>query len=116
MLTEEFRKSSSQFVMLAGLIKDEDMPIDLETLKAADCGLEVETLGGNHTRIALQYLHAAGQLENGVVKVRIYHGLTDDEALEVGFMHNKKAELSKKMSFMDQSRLIKVSLINSKHY
>ena len=90
MLTEEFRKSSSQFVMLAGLIKDEDMPIDLETLKAADCGLEVETLGDNHTRIALQYLHAAGQLENGVVKVRIYHGLTDDEALEVGFMHNNE--------------------------
>ena len=92
--------------MIAGLVKDEDVLI--ETLKEADCVLDVEILGANQARIALQYLHAAVQLENGVVKGRVYHELTDNEALEIGFMHNKEAELSK-MSFMDQARLIKVS-------
>ena len=41
-----------------------------------------------------------------------YQGLSDDEALEVGFLHNKKAELSKKMFFMVQARLIEVSVLN----
>ena len=44
-----------------------------------------------------------------MVRGRVYLELTDDEALEIGFMHNKETELSKKMSFMDQARLIKVS-------
>ena len=39
-LTEGIRKSSSQFVMLAGLVKDEDVLI--ETMKEADCVLNVE--------------------------------------------------------------------------
>ena len=108
-LTEEFRRSSSQFVVLAGHVDD---GIDTNILREPDCGVSVETLGGNHTRIALQYLNSANQLQNGMVKVCLYQGLSDDEALEVGFLHNKQAELSKKMSFMDQARLIKVSVLN----
>ena len=106
-LTEEFRKNSTSFVMLAGLVGEE---CELTTLAEPDCGIEVETIGGNHSRIALQYLMASGQLVEEKVKVKLYHGLTNDEALEIGVYHNAQAQKSKQMSFMDISRLIRDKL------
>ena len=50
-LTEEFRRSSSQFVELASHVND---GIDTDILREPACGVSVETLGDNHTRIALQ--------------------------------------------------------------
>ena len=62
---------------LAGLVGEE---CELTTLAEPDCGIKVETIGGNHSRIALQYLMASGQLVEEKVKVKLYHGLTSDEA------------------------------------
>ena len=104
-LTDELRQSADLFVMLAGLVHD---TVELDELKEPHCGVDVEVLGGNHTRIALQYLLSSGHLQKECVKVRIYKDLTNDEALSVGYLHNKKAEKSKKMTFMDETRLVKV--------
>ena len=104
-LTDEMRKSAELFIVLAGMVDEE---VDLDQLKEPNCGTDVEVLGGNHTRIALQYLHSSNHLHKETVKVRVYKDLTDAEALSIGYLHNKQAEKSKKMTFMDETRLVKV--------
>lgn len=106
-LTEEFKSNSTSFVILAGFVEDD---CDIPCLKEPDCGTEVEVIGGNHSRIALQYLLASGHLTEETVRVKLYSGLTDDEALGVGVLHNSQAQKSKKMTFMDVSRLIRDKL------
>ena len=106
-LTEEFKTNSTSFVILAGFVEND---CDVLSLREPDCGTEVEVIGGNHSRIALQYLLASGYLTEETVRVKLYSGLTDDEALEVGVFHNSQAQKSKKMTFMDVSRLIRDKL------
>ena len=69
----------------------------------------IETLGGNHTRLAIQELLESGEITDrqAVVKVRLYRDLTRWEALQIGFLHNKQASNSKDMTFFDIVRLMR---------
>ena len=58
-LTEEFKTNSTSFVILAGFVEND---CDVLSLREPDCGTEVEVIGGNPSRIALQYLLASGYL------------------------------------------------------
>ena len=55
----------------------------------------VEVIGGNHTREALKRLAFKGK-----VSVRLYHNVTDEECLVIGFKHNKKHEFWKGISLL----------------
>ena len=69
----------------------------------------IETLGGNHTRLAIQALLEDGEItdSDAIVKVRLYEGLTRWEALQIGYLHNKHASGSKDMTFVDVVRLMR---------
>ena len=69
----------------------------------------VETLGGNHTRLAIQGLLESSDITDAqaVVKVRLYRDLTKVEALQIGYLHNKQAANSKDLSFFDKIRIMR---------
>ena len=56
----------------------------------------LEVLGGNHTRQALMEID-----ETIKVPVTIYAGLSNDQALVIGYEHNKKNEKSRLMTFTE---------------
>ena len=103
-----FMKKTTSFLVMAGLC---DQDVDVTKLKKENM-YQIETIGGNHTRIALQSLLAAGQLAapDQLVKVKIYKDLSDTEALQVGYEHNQQALNAKQVTFMDVCRIIRKHL------
>lgn len=70
--------------------------------------VDVEVLGGNHTRLALQSLLEKGLLHSPYVKVNLYQPLPRTEALTLGYQHNFLLEEKKKpMSFVEKVKLMR---------
>ena len=65
----------------------------------------LEVLGGNHTRQALTEVQ-----KNVKVPSVIYTGLTNDQALAIGYEHNKKNEKSRLMTFTENVLLFRRKL------
>ncbi|CAG2227845.1 unnamed protein product [Mytilus edulis] len=61
----------------------------------------VETLGGNHTRHALQCLFASQTKPISMVTCRLYNKLPDELALQLGYEHNASYTLGKPTSLVD---------------
>ena len=66
----------------------------------------LETIGGNHTRQALVEL---GQ--EIMVPVIVYAGLTNNQALMVGYEHNRLHQSSRAMSFAENVLLFRSRLV-----
>lgn len=90
-----------EFHLLAGLLVEGDIERVAEPGEA-----KIEVLGGNHSRAALSSLHRRG-LHDSFCLVSIYEGLTDEEALKLGYHHNKISERAKAMSFVDIVNIIR---------
>lgn len=63
--------------------------------------ISIETLGGNHTRYAIQELLNEGQTTIEQVTCRLYLNLDDKLALQLGYDHNVSNGLGKPTSFID---------------
>ncbi len=62
-----------------------------------------ETIGGNHSRIALQELANDNPSENPQTRlVAVYTGVNDDVALTIASKHNRATDLTHKMTTQDQ--------------
>ncbi|KAH3866679.1 hypothetical protein DPMN_029778 [Dreissena polymorpha] len=72
------------------------------------CAGQVEALGGNHTREALQGLLRRGLATITTVKMNMYSALSTCTALTVGWQHNVcLQEKQKPLSFIDKVRLMR---------
>ena len=96
--------SPGQLHLLVGNVM-EDIT-DVDALKESGT-YEVEVLGGNHTRAAIQNLRSKGLWSTSIVKMNVYRRLTTIEALQQGQLHNDVLNKSKKPTFMDNCRLIR---------
>ncbi|VDI81504.1 Hypothetical predicted protein [Mytilus galloprovincialis] len=67
----------------------------------------VETLGGNHTRHALQCLFASQTKPISMVTCRLYNKLPDELALQLGYEHNASNTLGKPTSFVDLVKMFR---------
>jgi hypothetical protein len=111
-LEEQFLKSRSLFCVLVGYIPTKRT--NLSNLASPGSG-QVETIGGNHTRQALQNLHKQGKcLHITHVNVNIYEALTNIEAMQLGFMHNEQHEHSKASSFEEKVKLFRKLYLSAK--
>ncbi len=62
-----------------------------------------ETIGGNHSRIALQELAVENPRESLQTRlVAVYTGVDDDVALMIASKHNRATDLTHKMTTQDQ--------------
>lgn len=73
----------------------------------------IETIGGNHSRIALQELFDEGLLKTPIIYMNLYKNVTNTEALKLGFDHNVCHELGKPTSpeelmFLFRKELLKL--------
>lgn len=103
-LEESFRDDMGQIVLLVGMLPTNTIPDNLMNISEE----KLETLGGNHTRLALQSLREKGLLKNQTVKVNVYLPLTKTEALTLGYQHNVVLEERKKqMTFIDKVKLMR---------
>ena len=73
---------------------------------------EIEVIGGNHTRAALQVLRSKHpeREEFSSWPVRVFAGLSDDQALKLGHEHNKAHEAARKTTFEEFCRLFRRKL------
>ncbi|KAH3875564.1 hypothetical protein DPMN_038832 [Dreissena polymorpha] len=100
-LTDSFISNPiGQIVMLVGMVGPEDDTSHLDRKG----GSKVEVLGGNHTREALQTLHARGTLDRETVQVKLYRELPQTTALSIiGFQHNAVLQEGRKpLTFLDK--------------
>ena len=108
-LKGEFQRYRSPFLMLAGHVAED---IDLDTLKQESDLPTVEVIGGQHTCAALKELHDEGMESCSVVYMNIFKGLSDTEAIEIGFHHNEMVKLGKPLEFMDLVKLLRLHLFS----
>ncbi|XP_062620882.1 uncharacterized protein LOC134282490 [Saccostrea cucullata] len=94
-LKESFKTRPENSVIFFGIVFGEN--IDLNDLNKIG-SFQIETIGGNHSRIALQELFDEGLLKEPTIHVKLYKNLTDTEALKLGFDHNVSHELAKPTS------------------
>lgn len=73
--------------------------------------VNVETIGGNHARVALQKLLKEGINMSPTVYMTLYKGLSDTESLELGFDHNVVHELGRPISPEEQRLLFRRELL-----
>lgn len=103
-LEESFREDTGQIVLLVGMLLRNSIPENLKEISEE----KLETLGGNHTRLALQSLGEKGLLKKETVKVNVYLPLTKTEALTLGYQHNIVLEERKKqMTFIDKVKIMR---------
>jgi hypothetical protein len=67
---------------------------------------DVEILGGNHSRAALESLYSSG-LMDGTVMVTLYKVMSNEQALQIGVMHNLHDEDAMFMTFMEKVGVVK---------
>lgn len=94
------KRAHGNYTTLIGVLKT-----DVENTEALQHPhtAEIEVIGGNHTRAALQKLQLEGHIEeNYCVLVNVYRKLTVAQTLHLGFMHNEMHESSRKMSFQEK--------------
>ena len=108
-LKTEFRRYRSPFLMLAGHVSPN---IDIETLSSRSEVPTVEVIGGQHTCAALKELYDEGMADCSLVNMNLFKGLSDLEAIEIGFQHNEMVKLSKSLSFIDLVKMLRVQLFN----
>ncbi|XP_052255161.1 uncharacterized protein LOC127860896 [Dreissena polymorpha] len=95
---------TNQLTILVGMVPERCDTTMLKTKGA----VQVETLGGNHTREALQSLIRRGQSKLSTVKVNVYSLLSTATALTVGWQHNVVLqEKQKPITFVDKVRLMR---------
>lgn len=94
------KRAHGHYTTLIGVLKTEVE--NIEALQHPHTA-EIEVIGGNHTRAALQKLQLEGHIEeNYCVLVNVYRKLTVAQTLHLGFMHNEMHESSRKMSFQEK--------------
>lgn len=73
---------------------------------------EIECIGGNHTREAIQSLHNEDpEIEHFITwPMRLYCGLSDSQALAKGHEHNKLHDTSRRSSFEDLTKYFRKEL------
>lgn len=94
-LKAAFRKRPENNIIFFGNILKDDFDI---RLLGTSGYVNVETIGGNHSRVALQELLEEGINMSPTVYMTIYKGLCDTEALKLGFDHNVGHELGRPTS------------------
>jgi hypothetical protein len=103
-------KTNAIILNIPSTNKDE---VDMEKLLAGGT-YKLETVGGNHRRVALQEL--TSQTETSQIEefwtwpVRVYAGLTDGEVQALGFTDNAKDSTQLPMTFDDMVRLFRKEL------
>ncbi|XP_060597534.1 uncharacterized protein LOC132751388, partial [Ruditapes philippinarum] len=104
-LSDSFQNGSNgQVAILVGMVPS-DVTVDSLKEKGA---CKVETLGGNHTREAIQGLHRRGLFRETTVKVNVYVKMSTITALMLGWQHNMIIqEKQKSLTFMDKVRLMR---------
>ncbi|XP_053406200.1 uncharacterized protein LOC123523270 isoform X2 [Mercenaria mercenaria] len=102
-LEKSFLKQQGQISIMVGSV-----PVGTDISVLSSPGMcEVQVLGGNHSRTALQSLNRKGLLHSKLVKMQIYAGLSTEDALQLGVHHNEVNTLSKELSFIEKVRLIR---------
>lgn len=80
---------------------------------AEDNSCQIETIGGNHTRIALQELLSEGFEIPKIVQCKLYKGLPDDIALCLAYEHNEGNTSGKPMSVENMLVLFRRELLKA---
>lgn len=80
---------------------------------AEDNSCQIETIGGNHTRIALQELLSEGFEIPKLVQCKLYKGLPDDIALCLAYEHNEGNTSGKPMSVENMLVLFRRELLKA---
>lgn len=80
---------------------------------AEDNSCQIETIGGNHTRIALQELLSEGFEIPKLVQCKLYKGLRDDIALCLAYEHNEGNTSGKPMSVENMLVLFRRELLKA---
>ncbi|XP_061192999.1 uncharacterized protein LOC133201220 [Saccostrea echinata] len=107
-LKESFKMRPEHNIIFFGIVFKEN--IDLKELYKSGSP-EIETIGGNHSRIALQELFDEGLLKTPRIYINLYKNLTDTEALKLGFDHNVCHELGKPTSASEMLFLFRRELL-----
>ena len=99
-MAAKIERSYDPFTILIGILDDNCNVADLERPDQT----KIQVLGGNHTRAALQLLHERGSTRDDTKYVRmdLYHGLTNQQALFLAYSHNEMHEHSRQMSFEEK--------------
>ena len=105
-LTNSFKEfDHGQLVIVVGMLTNE--AIKLDNLHVEGTG-NIEVLGGNHTRQALQSLLQRGLLCEKTVKVNLYKPLPITAALAIGYQHNAVLHEKKRpLTFMDKVKIMR---------
>ncbi|KAL4233079.1 hypothetical protein ACF0H5_007764 [Mactra antiquata] len=100
-----------QFKVMVGILKKGDInkASVLGDINKASVlgGAEVEIIGGNHTRAALQSLYDTNMFTEDVLVTVYKNNLSYAEILSVGFLHNKIDDGALSMYFIDRVRVIR---------
>ena len=92
----------SQFTLMACCLNK-----DVNITEVAEGKHQLQVIGGNHSRIALQSLHLKYPDRPAYQKctIKLYINLTDQECLRVGYIHNKIHNFALTSSFEDLTKL-----------
>ena len=108
-LKAEFRQYRSPFLMFAGHVPKN---VDIDSLKQPSEKPMVEVIGGQHTCAAFRELYEEGVEDCSLVNMNIFTGLTNMEALEIGFQHNEMIKLGKPLGFIDFVKMLRFHLFS----
>ena len=98
------KTNNNHFKVLAGVLVSGSLDN-----AAVEGSCKVEVIGGNHSRAAVTSLFRRG-LGPEVMRVRVYNGVSDNEALKVGIFHNEIDRQSREVTFLEKARLIRSQL------
>ncbi|XP_062576086.1 uncharacterized protein LOC134237970 [Saccostrea cucullata] len=101
-LVESFAKNFQPYTTLVGLISEDFTIEDL----AIPGKKQIEVLGGNHTRAALQKIVNSAESTHKdqyeFIYMDVYQNLTKDQALFLAYKHNELHEHSQELSFAEK--------------
>ena len=105
-LTNSFKEfDHGQLFIVVGMLTNEEMKLDNIQIEGTG---NIEVLGGNHTREAIQSLLKDGLLNKKTVKVNLYKPLPLTAALAIGYQHNSVLHEKKKpLTFMDKVNIMR---------
>ena len=113
------KRGGKCYKILVGHIKDQRKEtVALDKLKQPNA-INIKTLGGNHTRQALQELANENPTHKETyeyIMCTVYAGLSDKDALRLGYEHNKCNEVGKPTSTEDFLRLFRRELLRAIGY
>ena len=102
LIKEMTTRAESKFTsMVCNIPAARSREVDLKKVKEGS--IELEVLGGNHTRVAVQRLHQE-MPDSEAFKfwpVKLYCGLSPVQSLQIGYDHNRAHLFGKAPTFQD---------------